>query len=273
MNRYIFGLCMSLVLCSCSYKAQPPKELKLRADAKLLLQEDYEQGGFSPGWNGSFVQDKLYPSGVTPFVQVPGHGYVMQQYIPEGTDEVTPAQSGVEGEEAFARVTGKRTADEFYVEWEEFYPEDHAFAKGAQKMLRFTYWDEGTGRGPGIDFWNQYGNRNLQLAVGHPKGSSGVPIDIFRNTHSSIPRGQWVKFGVGCKLNTPGKRDGFAYAYKDGREIARMEGISNRGDDTRGFNIMWVGGNHTNQGKTRKASIRYIDNIKWYATWPYESER
>jgi hypothetical protein len=233
-----------------------------------LISESFDTCGFSPGWDGSFVRTEFYPSGMQPFVEMSGHGCVLQQYIPVGVDDITSAQVGLESAEGFTRVTGGSEVDEFYVEWQEYYPDDHDFADGAQKLFRFTYWKEGESRGPTIHLMAQYENTDLQLAVFHPDGDDGNPIDLFTDTHLAIPTGRWVDLGVWCRLNTPGESDGFCRAYLDGQEVANMDQISIRGNDTRGFNIMWVGGNHTNQKPTVHASSRFIDNIRWFNTKP-----
>ena len=236
--------------------------------AKLLLTEDFNTCSFNPAWNGSFVRYELYPPGVQPFVEMPGHGCVLQQYVPQGVDEVTSAEVLMEGDEAFQRATGNSQAEEFYVEWQEFFPDDHDFADGSQKLMRFTYWRDGDDSGPGANLVLQTNNSNVQLTMDDSHGKDGSYIDLFTNTERSLPTGRWVDLGVWVRLNTPGDSDGFAKAYMDGEEIVNMENISNRGEDWRGFNVMWVGGNHTNQKNTVKASNRYIDNIRWYDRKP-----
>jgi hypothetical protein len=228
------------------------------ADANLLAAESFDNCAFSGQFNGSYIRSEFYPPGTSPFVAMDGHGCVMEQRIPAGVDDITPAQVGMEGSDGFTQVTGSPDADEFYVEWEEFYPPDHDFADGAQKMLRFIR--EG---GPAVMLQNQYNNANLQISIYHPSG-----VDIFQNTQRSVPLGRWVSFGVWCRLNTPRELDGFCRAYMDGEQIVDMSSINMRGSDTRGWDIMWVGGNHTNQKPTVKTSLRFIDNIRWYNTKP-----
>jgi len=233
-----------------------------------LLTESFDKCDFSQGWNGSFVRSELYPRGTGPFASFAGHGCVLHQYIPDNSNETTSAQAGVEGSAAFAQITGMPFVDEFYIEWQEYFPEDHDFADGSQKMMRFTYYEPGEEDGSEINLTTQNENTNIQLFLYHPRGSDGEAIDLFVNTGIAIPTGRWVTFAVWAKLNSPGENDGFARAYMDGVEIAALEDISNRGWDTRGWNIMWVGGNHTNDSETTQASSRYLDNIRWYAAKP-----
>jgi len=214
------------------------------------------------------VREDNYPPGVAPFVELPDHGCVMQQYVPAGADEITSAQVGVEGDDEFLRITGSPQVDEFYVEWQEFFPEGHDFPDGSQKMLRFTYYNAGDNNGSQINLSTQNENTNIQLFLYHPEGENGEFINLFYDTNLPIPVGRWVNFAVWARLNTLGQADGFAVAYMDGNEIARLDNISNRGSDSRGWNVMWVGGNYTNQGPTANASNRFIDNIRWYNTKP-----
>ena len=227
-------------------------------ESRLLISESFDDCAFSPGWNGSYVRSECYPGGTSPFVAMDDHDCVLQQRIPAGTDDMTPAQVGMEGTGAFQRVTGSPEVSEFYITWEEYYPAEHDFADGAQKMLRFT--SEG---GPGMMLQNQYNNRNLQISAFHPSG-----VDIFQNSGRSVPVDRWVSFAVWCKLNTPGRQDGFCRAWMDNEQIIDMSNVNMRGNDTRGWYLMWVGGNHTNQKPTTRTSLRFIDNIRWYNTKP-----
>jgi hypothetical protein len=236
--------------------------------SQLLISEGFDNCAFSPGWNGSYIWWDSYPQGESPFVQMQGHGCVMQVFIPAGVDDISSVDVGLQGDEAFAQVTGSPNVDEFYIEWQEYYPDDHDFADGAQKMMRFTYWKSDEPGGAVINLMAMSNNQDLQLSLSHPDGGNGQPIDLFTNTGLSIPTDRWVTFGVWCRLNTPGEQDGFAYAYMDGEQIVRMENISNRGSDSRGFNQMWIGGNHTNWGQTTQSSRRFVDNVRWYSTKP-----
>jgi hypothetical protein len=231
--------------------------------ARLLVSESFDNCAFSTSWNETTVALEYYPDGEQPFVQMEGHSCVLQQYIPAGVDDITMAQVGMSGADAFQQITGSPDADEFYVEWQELYPEDHDFADAAQKLLRFVYSKEDEPRGAQFNLQALDDNSNLQLSWYHPDG-----IDAAWNTHLSIPVGRWVTFGVWCKLNTPGESDGFSRFYLDGEQVANVENLNNRGNDDRGWNNMWVGGNHTNHGLTVQASRRFIDNIQWWSSKP-----
>ena len=226
------------------------------AESRLLISETFDNCAFTSGWNDSYVRNEAYTNGAAPFVAMDGHGCVMEQIIPAGTDDYTSAQVGLYGSGTFQRVTGSSEATEFYITWEEYYPTNHNFADGAQKMLRFTR--EG---GPGIMLQNQYNNGNLQISAYDHTG-----VDVFQNSNRGIPVGRWVSFAVWCKLNTPGQRDGFCRAWMDNEQIIDMSNVSLRGTDTLGWQNMWVGGNHTNQKPTPVTSFRFIDNIRWYNT-------
>jgi hypothetical protein len=56
----------------------------------------------------------------------------------------------------------------------------------------------------------------------------------------------------------------------NGNQIVAMENISNRGSDSRGWNILWLGGNFSNGANkpTKGAADRFIDNVRWYSTKP-----
>lgn len=241
-----------------------------RTTAKLWLEENFNTGGFNPSWNESFVREEFYSAKNKPFVNLGGtHGFVLHYHIPSGQNEFTPAQVGIFGSEAFTKATGRASVEESYVEWEEFFPAEHDFADGAQKLLRLTGYYPGEAPGAEVNLIASGSNSNLQLSVIHP-GNNTQPIDLFKNTGLSLPTARWVKLAVWVKLNTPGKEDGFARAYLDGNEIVNLRQASLRGQDQRGWNVLWIGGTHSNgAGKlTRKESSRYIDNIRWYNTLP-----
>ena len=259
---------LALNFYACGYTEGPETAKDQRTEP--LLVENFDNCEFDPQWNASFVRTELYEGHEVPFVSAHGHGCVLHQYIPENMDETTAAQVGLEGREAFLRVAGTPEVDEFYIEWEEFFPEEHDFADCSQKMMRFTFYDGGDSPGSEINLTAQDDNTNIQLFLYHPESENGGPIDLFTNTNLSVPTGRWVRFAVWAKLNTPGEQDGFARAYMDNQEIASLENVSNRGWDTRGWNVMWIGGNHSNNRETTQASSRYIDNIRWYATKPAE---
>lgn len=241
-------------------------ENKVLAEGELLLEENFDTCGFNGQWNASFVRNELYPSGMAPFVAMDGHGCAMMQYVPAGADEVTSAQVGLEGSAAFNSALGSSELEEFYVQWEENFPRDHDFADGSQKLVRFKYWEDGEPLGAEITLQDQYSNGNLQVFMFHPSGT-----DYGLNTGMSMPVDRWVKMGLWCKLNTPGSSDGFCRVYMDDSQIASVESMNIRGNDQRGFNQMWVGGNHTNQKATVKASVRFIDNIRLFSSKPSSS--
>ena len=237
--------------------------------SKLIISEDFDTCGFNSLWgDGAFVRYEYYPSNVSPFVHMEGHGCALQQYIPANSNEITPAQVGISGAEAFTRLTRHPDADEFYVEWEEYYTEDHLPAHGGQKMLRFSYYQEGQPPGAQLNFASVYSNTMLQLIFYHPGDDHHSTVDFAVKLNQSVPYGRWVSFAVWAKLNTPGESDGFAYAYMDGSQIVAREYLNLRNDDSRGWNLMWVGGNYTNSGPTSRATTRIIDNVRWYNTKP-----
>lgn len=194
----------------------------------------------------------------------------MHYHIPAGIDEVTPIQAGLNGSEAFTAVAGVPEVGEFYLEWEEFFDPNHDFADGSQKLLRFTRIQDGEGpqSGPHVDFWTQNDNTNIQLFFYHPDGNGGREIDIFSNTNRSIPTGRWVKFGVWCRLNTPGRSDGFGRVFMDDLLLIDLSDINNRGKSRLGWNAMWIGGNFSHRGPSTQSSSRFIDNIRWFDTFP-----
>ena len=241
------------------------KPIAAADDSTPLITEDFESCALNPAWNGSFVRQEEYQGDGTPFVAMDGHGCVLEQYVAAGRDEVTSAQVGVEGAPAMERITGSSEVEEFYVEWDEFLSSDHDFPDGAQKMMRFTYWVEGEERGPGIMLEDQYNNGNLQISYSHPG------IDAAQSSNRGMPLDRWAHVAVWCKLNTPGAADGFCRAWLDGEQIIDIHDADMRGSDARGFNIMWIGGNYTNQKPTEQASKRFIDNIRWYRTKPAEA--
>ncbi len=236
----------------------------------LYLSDSFDYNQFSPHWSIAGFQQNLYtPSNQAAFVDLAGHQSAVHYYIPRGVDEVTPAQMSVEGEASFQRLTGRPQADEFYLEWSEFFPEDHNFADHGQKMVRFDYWKAGEERGTEMTFAVLDNNSRMQVFLYHPRGQlNGRTLDIGLDAQP-IPVGRWVRLGLWVRQNTPGAADGFVYLYLDGQLILSQTNMSIRGRDTRGWNIMWIGGNHSNStGPTRQASHRYIDDVLWYSSKP-----
>jgi hypothetical protein len=236
----------------------------------LLLEEHFDSRTFNPLWTSAgFLTDLYDEHGVSGFGDVDGHESALHYYIAEGTDELTPASVGVEGDDEFLRVTGRANAEEFYLEWNEFFEEDYDFAEIGQKLLRFTYWKTEEERGLELTFGILNNNDRIQLFLYHPYGrEDGSVLDLGLDYQHGVALGRWVQFGVWCRMNTPGESDGFVRVYMDGEEIISQDEMSLRGTDSRGWNIMWLGGNYSNIGPTATSSSRYIDDIRWYSTKP-----
>lgn len=113
-------------------------------------------------------------------------------------------------------------------------------------------------------------NDRMQLSLYHSTGlDDGGLLDTGLDT-VSMPVGRWVRFGVWARMNTPSRSDGFVVVYMDGEPIISQTRMSLRGSDTRGWNIMWIGGNHSNWDSTPRASSRYFDDVKFYSSKPRE---
>ena len=244
------------------------------ADQNLVLEETFDTTELSPLWTVAGVKEELYRTDrIEPFPKMADHGRVLHYYLPKGVNEVTPAEVAVQGDAAFYGVIDKPQAEEFYLEWQEFYPKDHDFADGSQKLLRFTYWQEGEDKGCELTFVIRSNNRSLDIELFHPKAKDGSPVDITFGLPRRMPTERWVTLGVWCKLNTPGKSDGFVRAYMDAEQVLDRSSLNLRGADTRGWNQMWLGGNHSNRALTKQASSRFIDNVRWYRTKPESSSK
>ena len=238
--------------------------------SRLLLQENFDSGKFSKLWSEVIVKESYYPSGSGPVATLPGHGKALYYHVPVGFNEISPATVSASGSATFTKIAGRPSVDEFYMEWEEMFPDGTTFAQGAQKLLRFTHYKEGDPPGCELNLIAGNGNRNIQLSFIHPGDTNGSPIDLFKNTNLPMPTGRWVKIVVWTRLNTPGQNDGFGRVWLDGEQIVAMENLSNRGHDARGWNTMWIGGTFSNgAGKLSRSTFdRYIDNIRWFSTKP-----
>ena len=259
-----------------------PLDSRGSPDAVLHLRETFDSG-FNPLWNGAFIWENNYVSGAGKkpvrqpssdevfnrvFLNFSGRGRVLHYLIPQGKDEVTPVMVGAQEEIGMKMVTGARQIEEFYLEWEELYTPGHDFANGSQKLTRYSF-SKGSQRGPHVDFWIQNNNSTIQLFLFHP--GNGEPIEHAVNTSFGVPVGEWIRFGVWVRLNDPGRSNGFGRAYLNDRLIIDIDQVSIRGEDSRGFNQMALGMNHSNRGLTTQESSRYIDNVEWWSSRPKAS--
>ena len=70
------------------------------------------------------------------------------------------------------------------------------------------------------------------------------------------------------KLNSPGNSDGFMRVFMDDRLLMGLENISQRKGSSIPWNMLWIGGNYSNQGPQPSNGNRYIDDIRWYTSKP-----
>ncbi len=276
LSHFLVPMFVVLTGCSADHAASAERagqnnEVQARgAESRLYIEERFNGAAFNKLWSLAGFKKEIYEKDkIEAFADFPGHGPALRYYIPQGVDEVTPAQVALEGDRDFLRVCGKKNIDEFYAEWSEYFADGHDFADCGQKILRATYWNEGEPLGHELTFAVLDDNSRIQLFLFHPQGlSDGSGLDVGLDYRASMPTGRWVSFGVWCRLNTPGESDGFARVYMDGKPIITRTQMSLRGKDPRGWNVFWIGGNHSNSAPTAQASHRYIDDILLYSTKP-----
>lgn len=243
-------------------------------ESQLVLRESFDGGTISPLWGEPmFLSDSHYTPN-TSEVSISSNifhsaSFAAHYYTVEGTNERTSIQLRMSADQMHALFGGE--PEELYVEWWEYFAKGYCFPTSSQKLFRAGFDDSAFPASK-----KEYGvlasssNSNLSYAAfcGLWGDSSDCSVDIPGNTGVSLPLGEWAKIGIWIKLNTPGEADGFIRFYLNNSVIRKSENANLRGNNTRGLNYFWIGGNYSNLngGKLACSGHRYIDDIAVYRT-------
>lgn len=212
-------------------------------------------------WNDNYTHAANYTPNTaqTPYVTTPrvDGTHALNYYVQPGDDEITSRQVGLS--EFTPAIT------ETYVIWHERYASGYPWPQGSQKMMRHIYYTEATGTANELlvnvtnsgaklqCFWVEIAN----------EGEAAAEVD------NPIVADTWHQFVLWARLNDLGQANGFVKLWMDGTLYINLENQEQRtNSNTLGWNIMWVGGNYTNQGAVTGTGNRYIDELIWFNTKP-----
>lgn len=235
-----------------------------------VLTDSFDSGAVSAAWGQTLTTNALHytpNTAETTFVNSPAHSgaKAAHYYTLIGTDERAPWQIGLDGAKMDALLGTNPT--EFYFTWHEYFATGYDFPNSSQKLVRFGY---ANGSYPankveiGVLIQNSNADINVQFFCGLWGDSSLCNVDNSAHSDQPIALDTWVKFGLWAKMNTPGASDGFIKLYKDDVLFLDKPAVDIRGNGTKGFDYMWIGGNYSNGGNLSASGHRYIDDVALY---------
>lgn len=165
---------------------------------------------------------------------------------------------------------------ELYLEWHEYFDSGYCWPSSSQKLIRIGFYDESfpeSRKEFGYLVQTSNGDVNIQYFCGQWGNTTNCNVSGAVYSGEAHPTNQWVKWGYWLKLNTSGSSNGFIKVYKNDVLYLDTGNVSLIGNDTKGVNFLWVGGNYSMLGGGTAACSghRYIDDVAIYSTQPTAS--
>ncbi len=188
-------------------------------------------------------------------------------FAAEGTVEKTPWQIGMTDVPTnhLGELFGGEDPDEVAIQWWLFVQPGYPYASSSQKMVRLFYADKSQPASrKEVNFQpsEASGAMTMSAFCGATFGeehNGKCQVDFGENSGEPTPEGEWVQYCGYVKHNTPGESDGTIRLTRNGETLLEKSGFSTRGNDTRGFNGIWIGGNYSGNLLKASGSIFYDD--------------
>lgn len=166
-----------------------------------------------------------------------GRAPVLRVRYPEGSISFSSADDKrpLGGASFYAPMPGSQASEALCLQYQVKFPDDFEFVKGGK--LPGLYRGEAPSGGEKVSgrngwsvrlMWRKKGQGELYEYIVNKDKDYGLSVGrgIF-----TFPRGRWVSVEVETILNTPGRADGIARLWIDGRQVIEQDDIVYRTDD------------------------------------------